>query len=305
MTRLTNQPKQIILCADDYAQNSAISEGIYQLASKGRINAISCMVNSKEWSNANSLLHSLSPSVFVGLHLNLTLGEPVSPIWQSYYGKPFPGLPLLLTKAYLRKLNAAVVAAEIQAQFDVFIKAMNRYPDFIDGHEHCHQLPVIRDVLLQNYNQNHDKSFSRHSAPEGILPAYEAVMPAIFIRSTSNGWRDVMSTHDFPKRQLISILGGATFKKCLVNKSLSTNTSFSGIYNFNKSSHYRHYFNKFLSFSQNRGLIMCHPGMPSNDVNDPLSEHRHHELNYLLSEEFVNDLFNHSIELGSKETFVW
>ena len=282
MTRLTNQLKQIILCADDYAQNVAISEGIHQLASRGRVNAISCMVNSKEWPNAHSALLSLRSSMFIGLHLNLTFGEAVSPVWRSHYGKRFSGLPLLLTKAYLRKLNAAVVAAEIQAQVDVFTQAMNTHPDFIDGHEHCHQLPVIRDALLS-----------------------QSLTDILFIRSTSNGWADMMSTHDFPKRQLISLLGGATFRKGLVNRSLPTNTSFSGIYNLKKSSHYRHYFNKFLSNSQNGGLIMCHPGTPSNDANDPQAGYRHHEFNYFQSDEFVSDLSNHSIQLRSKETSLW
>lgn len=39
----------LCICADDFAQNESISEGILNLASKKRINATSCMVNSLFW----------------------------------------------------------------------------------------------------------------------------------------------------------------------------------------------------------------------------------------------------------------
>ena len=271
MTRLI---KKIILCADDYAQNEAISEGIIVLASKRRINAISCMVNSEEWSVAHKALEGIRSSTVTGLHLNLTFGKAVSSVWQRYYGKHFLSLPKLLKKAYLRQLNQAVIAAEIQAQIDLFCHTMNTYPDFIDGHEHCHQLPVIRDALLSI------------SLPKAVV-----------FRNTSNGYHDLLSRYNFPKRQLIALLGGFAFKKQLIKHHIATNTSFSGSYDFKKSARYRYYFNQFLLDSLEGGLIMCHPGKASNDINDPLADYRHHELNYFLNDEFVSDLAQHSIEL--------
>ena len=279
MTRLI---KKIILCADDYAQNEAISEGIITLAEKQRISAISCMVNSSIWPVAHRALHVITDSLesrpFIGLHLNLTFGKAVSPTWQRYYGHYFLSLPKLLKQAYFRQLNRAVLATEIQAQVDLFCDAMNAYPDFIDGHEHCHQLPMIRDALLSIQ-----------------LPG------AFFIRNTSNGYHDLLPGYHFPKRQLITLLGGMTCKRQLSAHRIATNTSFSGIYNFKQSFHYRDYFKQFLSDSLDGGLIMCHPGKASNDTKDPLAGYRYNEYRYFLSDEFVSDLAQHSIALHFKE----
>ena len=40
---------KVILCADDYAQNDAISDGILQLLDKGVINATSCLTTAANW----------------------------------------------------------------------------------------------------------------------------------------------------------------------------------------------------------------------------------------------------------------
>ncbi len=44
--------REMILCADDYGQNEPISQGILELALNKRINAISCLVNTPYWQDA-------------------------------------------------------------------------------------------------------------------------------------------------------------------------------------------------------------------------------------------------------------
>lgn len=273
MTPSINSNKKIILCADDYGQNAPISQGIITLASQKRINAISCMVNSKHWPWAFRALYAIRSSTLIGLHLNLTFGQPESQLWQQHYGKQLFKLPKLLTKAYCNSLNPDVIAAEIQAQIDLFYHSMDAYPDFIDGHEHCHQLPVVREILLSK---------------------------GIPIRNTCTGFCDFMSWHHFPKRQLITLLGGLSYKKRLLKQNLSMNTSFTGIYNFKNASNYRRYFRQFLSHSLDGGLIMCHPGYVSTDQHDPLANYRHYELDYFLSDAFIHDLAQFSITLRFK-----
>ena len=283
MTLLTNQieTKQITLCADDYAQNTTISEGIVHLAEQGRINATSCMVNSEAWDETHQALHSLQSTTYIGLHFNLTHGDALSPVWKENYGVSLPGMANLLKKSCFRRLNPEVIVMEIQAQLEAYTNAMNAYPDFIDGHQHIHQLPVIRDALLAVYAD---------------LP------PGMFIRKTCNGWLDLLSADGFPKRQSIALLGGIAFQKRLAHWDLPTNTSFSGIYNFKDAVNYRHYFKQFLKHSQDGGLIMCHPGNPSDDISDPLHRYRHYELDYLMSDEYLSDMDSHSIQLMRKET---
>lgn len=270
----------IILCADDYAQNQAISEGIVKLLKHGRINATSCMVNAIYWKDASQALQPLQATCFVGLHFNLSHGEALSSAWKQHYGATLPGMPYLLKQTLLRRLNPAVVSAEIQAQLDAYTQGMNAYPDFIDGHQHIHQLPVIREALFDMYTQ----------LPSGV-----------FIRKTTNGWRDLVFIDGFPKRQIISMLGGLIFEHQLAQRSIPCNTSFSGIYDFKRAPNYRHYFKQFLNHSQEGGLIMCHPGNPSNDARDPLHAYRYHELNYLMSDAYLNDLARVSFQLNRKQ----
>ena len=128
-------PTDILLCADDFAQNTSISTGILNLAEYGRINAISCLVNSATFDENRLELLALKPKCFIGLHLNLTMGQPRSAVWRTHIGEMFVGLPRLISNAYFNRLELRVVQAELQAQLDVFANTINCYPDFIDGHQ--------------------------------------------------------------------------------------------------------------------------------------------------------------------------
>lgn len=80
----------------------------------------------------------------LGLHLNLTEALP-----GARWTRP---LNTLIVDAYRGALSAAEVAAalaaEVARQLDAFDAMLGRAPDFIDGHQHVHQLPVVRDALL-------------------------------------------------------------------------------------------------------------------------------------------------------------
>lgn len=282
--------RELLLCADDYAQNEDITAGILSLIQQDRINAVSCLVNSQSFAEYSQDLKPLKNKVFVGLHLNLTFGQPLSAKWRKHEGERFQGLPRLLKRAYLRQLDLDVVLAELKAQIDVFTHAMHVYPDFIDGHEHIHQLPIVRKALLELYQQQHNMAFDEENIPEHKS----------FIRQTSNGLKDLFSLTSFPKRQLISLLGGMKFKRLLIREAIPTNVSFNGIYNIKCASQYRKYFQKFLNNSKNGGLIMCHPGNRSNDKEDPLYLYRHSELEYFLSDAFLRDLLDNSVKLMSR-----
>ncbi len=268
--------KKIIVCADDYAQSEPISTGILYLAKKKKINAISCLVNTHFWPELSQELATVKHTTSIGLHFNLTLGDALSAEWRHHYGQTFGSLAALIRSCYARQLNRTAVEAEIHAQLDAFIKATGRFPDFIDGHQHVHQLPTISNCWL--------------GLPRDNQSTY-------FFRSTFNGFRDFISLDSAPKQQLISLLGGASFKHRLLQASLPTNTSFAGIYNFGKAKDYRDYFKRFLKNTVDGGLIMCHPGLDSIDRTDPLYQNRHHEWAYFMSDDYVKDFFDSQCEL--------
>lgn len=287
--------KQLIICADDFAQNPEISDGILILARNKRINAISCMVNDASWGDASQDLLDTTYNGYVGLHLNFTFGQPLSSVWRKNEGEKFYSLPTLIKKLYLGKIQKSTLEAELQAQIDVFANAMHVYPDFLDGHQHVHQLPGLREALL-----NVHAKIMGHATNEEI-ELDESDYCDSFFRNTSNGRRDFFTLSGFPKLQVLNILGGRKFKKLLTIQQIPTNASFAGVYNFKNARNYRRYFQRFLSQTQNGGIIMCHPGSYSKDSSDPLHKYRHHELTYFMSDLFLTDMEDNNYSLVMKK----
>jgi predicted glycoside hydrolase/deacetylase ChbG (UPF0249 family) len=210
----------------------------------------------------------------------------MSLLWREKYGNQFFGLPKLIQLAYTRQLDLAVVVAEVQTQLNTFIHDRGVYPDFIDGHQHVHQFPVIHKALLKVYQdqKNANENFK------------------CFLRKTYNGWQDFFSILDTHKTLLLAILGGARCQQIFSENQIPTNSSFAGLYNFKSSSHFAYYFKRFLKKIKNNGLIMCHPGYESKDPLDAIYLSRHHEFTYFMSDEFLSDLSESSVTLKQRNS---
>lgn len=258
---------RLIICADDFGMDEAISRGIVSALEQRRINAVSILVGMQHWPTYAKMLLPYRGKTLLGLHLNFTQGKPQSAEWTKTYASSFYTLPWLIQKCYFYQLDKVVVSAEIRAQIACFFEAFGVFPDFIDGHQHVHQFPGIREALLQE------------------IADFKPM-----VRNTTNGYLDLFSCYSFPKRQIIALFGGFYFKKMLHKKGFSTNKHFSGIYPFTKAFVYRKYFQQFLKALKGDGLIMCHPGLSSDSRDDPLAPYRHLELAYLLSDDFIVDL---------------
>jgi chitin disaccharide deacetylase len=50
--------------------------------------------------------------------------------------------------SFLHLLRREKLEGEISSQLQAFITAFGRLPDFIDGHQHVHLFPQIREALL-------------------------------------------------------------------------------------------------------------------------------------------------------------
>ncbi len=291
--------RDFILCADDFAQSDTISAAILCLAKQQRINAISCLVNMPFWHEASQDLHPIKSTHFIGLHLNLTFGQPLSDAWRARYGEEFWPLSKLLWRAYTRQLDIKIVTAEIQAQLDLFIQDMHIYPDFIDGHQHVQQFPLIRDALLAIYRKHHEMVHG-YSAIYPFDVQVDAEPSPCFLRKTFHDWHDMLSIQGFPKRQILACLGGVTWKNMLNEANVFTNSNFEGVYRFHASMQYRTYFKQFLTDLKDGGLIMCHPGYEAIDLLDPIYPFRHHEFEYLSGPDFFQDLQDHAVQLMKK-----
>jgi len=267
--------KQLILCADDYAQNDEISTGIRMAYAAGRINAVSCLTNMPDWPEAGDALTKMSSNGLFGLHLNFTFGHALSEAWSSAYGESFQSLPRFIFLNYLRLLKPEVIVAECSAQLKAFRQVMGRSPDFIDGHQHVHQLPMMRQALLDLFTAQQLRAFVRVAISNPLHASLKAL--------------------------IIACLGGFSLRRVLKHANILMNSSFGGVYCFQKSAYYRQFFKQFLVESAHHGLIMCHPGLSSNDQSDPLYASRYDELQYLMSEDFLSDLSSNECVLMNEK----
>ncbi|MBN1684683.1 MAG: ChbG/HpnK family deacetylase [Gammaproteobacteria bacterium] len=267
--------RQIVLCADDYGQNEAISRGILKLVDQNRISAVSCMVTEENWPFYASLLRPYIDQVDIGLHFNLTekLTEE----------NPVHSLVKLLLGTHLRLISRKKIAAEFQSQLLRFQTALEgKLPDFVDGHQHIHQFPVISDIVLPGCAKLLKNPFY-----------VRYVVPNLF---------------GFPKQSwfkkiIIMTVTDWNFKNKLKKLNISYNQSFEGIYEFKLDGKYQNVFINCLEHIKHRGLIMCHPGLKSFDRQDKLALTRPIELEYLLSEDFLADMKKAGVEITRFSNF--
>src|SRR3990167_9134435 len=250
--------KQFVLCADDYAQNAAVSQGILELIEKKRISATSCLTNSPHWPTHASWLKPYQNSIDAGLHFNLTEGKPLSDLTSLTKNGYLPSIKKLLIYSHLGLLEQQEIVTELEQQLYCFTRHFDQLPDFIDGHLHVHHLPIVREALLAFYQRYFPNK-------------------TCYIRIASNGWRAFFSFNEKIKSFIITASGALTLKQRLQQLNIPHNNTFSGIYNFANAMHYSHYFKKFLTKIADNGLIMCHPGLVDDAATDPLYRSRHHE----------------------------
>ncbi len=227
---------RLILCADDFALSPAISAAIARLAASDRINAISCMAIMPDWPTQARLLSNLPERVAIGLHIVLTdLPALTGPNALAPTGT-LPPLAALARASLARRLPLAAIRAEVARQFDRFVDAVGRAPDFVDGHQHCHHLPSIRRI---------------------VIDATARRAPGAWLRDCSDRPAAIMA-RPFAVKALRSAIWSAGFAKSAAAAGLGVNHGFAGHYDFRTS--LAGLFDRFLCRPGSRHLVMCHPG---------------------------------------------
>jgi predicted glycoside hydrolase/deacetylase ChbG (UPF0249 family) len=265
------------VCADDFGQSAGISRCIARLARAERLTAVSCLVNGPHWPGSAALLGDLPGTVDVGLHFNLTEGAPLSDALRRVWPR-LPSLGRLLAAAQLRLLPRAALAAEVAAQWDAFTQRRGQAPAFVDGHQHVHHLPIVRDLLID--------ALQRRPAPAAR---------GIAVRSTAR----VVGPGFAAKRAIIAGTGGRALLRGLQRHGIAHNAALVGVYDF-RSTGYRSLMQGWLAaLPAAGGLLFCHPGEAlAGDGPDPIAAARPIEAAYLASDAFTDDLAAAGVVLG-------
>lgn len=228
--------RRLCICADDFGLADGINRAVVALARRRTISATSLMVKRRAARPAAALLKTLEPGTLaVGLHLDMggiaSGHRPAAEIHGD--GR----LAAFVLGALAGRLDAGVVLQEIRQQLDRFEALTGRPPDFVDGHQHVHQLPVVRECLLDE-----------------LLRRYAGRLP--WVRSTRPAARQAFCG----KSALIHALGGRGFDHRAQRLGFSTNRHLLGVDGFSgDSAAYRMRLRHWLADCSHNDLLMCHP----------------------------------------------
>ena len=142
----------------------------------------------------------------------------------------------------LGRIDSQHITALLSAQYNLFVEKAGRIPDYIDGHLHVHQLPGVREGIL---------NFVR-SLPESRRP---------YVRNTYLELKKVRKWRlPFFKAVAIGAFG-SRMRRQLRSSGIPTNDGFAGIYDFRKWQLYDTYLPRFVgALSQPNSMLVVHPG---------------------------------------------
>jgi predicted glycoside hydrolase/deacetylase ChbG (UPF0249 family) len=280
---VTGPRRHIWLCADDYGISRAVNTAIRELIMRGRINATSVMVAAPHFDRADAasltMLNADTPRAAIGLHVTLT--GPFRPLSNGF--RPltadgaFPSLRQMLRLSVLRRLHHETLGIEIAMQLRAFVTAFGQPPDFIDGHQHVHLFPQIRDALFRVVTQAAPRAWVRQCGRASPLHRR-------------------LGDH---KGHLLDILS-RQFRRAARHHGVRTNSAFAGTYNFAANADFAKLFPGFIKHLPENGLVMCHPGFVDAELKrlDPLTTLREKEFAYLNGEAFPGVLAANGVTLA-------
>jgi predicted glycoside hydrolase/deacetylase ChbG (UPF0249 family) len=187
-------------------------------------------------------------------------------------------MPLAATirHAVLRRFGRNALVDEIRSQVDKFSQLFGRRPDFIDGHQHVHLLPQVRDAILLVAKDTVPGAWVRQCGRAIPLPARLADGKGFFL--------DLLSR---------------TFRRRAKALGVRTNPAFAGTYEFADDADFSALLPRFLEGLPDGAVVMCHPGFvdPELQALDPLTTLREREYAFLASDDFPQMLAERGISL--------
>jgi predicted glycoside hydrolase/deacetylase ChbG (UPF0249 family) len=170
----TPSPTRLIINADDFGISRGVNIGIIEAAVSEVVTSASMIVNLPAFADALDRA-VLCPTLSLGLHLNFTVGRPLTaaPSLTRRNTGEFYTLPALVARASLGLLDSSDIARECLAQIDRMIEA-GFPPTHLDSHRHVHAHPAIFSVV------------ARAAASRGI---FQVRIPRESLRVNTSDWR--------------------------------------------------------------------------------------------------------------------
>lgn len=200
--------RKLIVNADDYGLTPGVSRGILHAHRVGIVTSTTYMVNFP-WAEEHVADLLQTPTLGVGLHVNLATGAPVSAAVQVPHLAPGGQLQ----KSFLRlsRVPQAEVERELRAQLLRFQRLLGRLPTHLDTHRYTQALPVVARALAR-VAREHDLPVRRirpGELPGGwlspVLRPYLRAAEAIFQQAGVRGPQGIL-VGDFDQAMLVQRL---------------------------------------------------------------------------------------------------
>jgi hypothetical protein len=217
-------------------------------------------------SEASALDEAAAGHGAIGLHVTLTAPfRSLSAGFAPNRDGAFLPLAAMAGRALARWLRPEDLEVEIARQFAAFQAAFGRAPDYVDGHQHIHIFPQIRDALLR---------------------VIKDAAPQAWLRQCGRSAAAPKSLAD-PKGYVLDALS-TRLARLAARAGVRTNSAFAGTYSFAPGADYATLFPGFLDGLPDGGLVMCHPGTVDSELRrlDPLTDLREREYAYFLGDGF-------------------
>jgi hopanoid biosynthesis associated protein HpnK len=144
--------KRLIVNADDFGLTQKVNQAIVDGHRQGIITNTSLMANGQAFDSAVEMALA-SPSLGVGVHLNLTEGPSVAPAQAvstlvDSRGRFYGGAGTLAKRVMTGSISLSEIETEFRAQIE---KAANAGIEIshLDGHKHIHFLPSIFQIVTR------------------------------------------------------------------------------------------------------------------------------------------------------------
>lgn len=144
--------KNLIVNADDLGWSEGVNRGIAEAHRNGIVTSASLLANGRAFESAAKLALT-TPALGVGVHLNLSDGQPAADRQSvtslvNDRGEFECGPESLLLRLARRNLSLEEVEREWDAQIQK-VRAAGIRPTHVDGHKHVHMLPGLFEIALR------------------------------------------------------------------------------------------------------------------------------------------------------------
>jgi chitin disaccharide deacetylase len=168
--------RQLIVNADDFGLTEQVSRGILDAHWEGIVTSTTLMANGGAFNAAVSMSHR-APRLGIGVHLNLSEGEPVSPALRiptlvDRTGRLHLSPGRLLQALVRRQVNLTHVETELRRQITKIFSA-GIMPTHLDGHKHVHILPGVSEIVIRLAQEF---SIPRVRCPQEKAPAFASLL---------------------------------------------------------------------------------------------------------------------------------